>query len=256
MIALMIFLELTVSRCLSMDEAEFHARAEALKATQNNTEVLMNKLRGGHSFIGLSRGAGSTESENEKKPLFQIHGDFSDNKISSGKLLYGKLLNRLVVGGESAPVLVILDSDQNVFSGLRFLGVARQSGTQGRINLELNKLILRSGRVVSAQATALDPQGAYGLEAQIFSGKALAMAGAIASSFVAGLASSQQTQNTNAFGFMTQQPTGRNGILQGIAQTAADQSKRLIDESTAEKPVLILESLASVTILIQEEVRF
>jgi len=90
----------------------------------------------------------------------------------------------------------------------------------------------------------------------VLSQKALSVAGAIASSFVSGLAASQQSVTSNAFGFESTQRSPRNTILGGLAQTAADQSKRLIDEATSEKPVLIVEPNTSVTIMFQEEVRF
>jgi hypothetical protein len=102
---------------------------------------------------------------------------------------------------------------------------------------------------------ALDTEGAFGLTAQVLNGKALAVAGAMASSFIAGLASGQQSQTTGPFGFSQTQPTGRNAILQGVAQTAADQSKRFIEETTSEKPVLVVEALTPVTVFVQEEVR-
>ena len=128
--------------------------------------------------------------------------------------------------------------------------------TIGGEPLEFQRLISRTGKAIPVQAVGLDQEGAFGLSAQVFSQKAWSVAGAMTSSFIAGLAASQQSQSANAFGFSQPQITGRNSLLQGVAQTAADQSKRLIDEATAEKPVLVVEAGTPVTILIQEEVRF
>jgi hypothetical protein len=165
-------------------------------------------------------------------------------------------VTRLVVGADGAPALVELDQGQGAFSSMRVMGMARQSGTAGRLSLEFQRLLFRTGRAISILGVGLDSEGSYGLVAQVFSQKAWAVAGAMASSFVSGLAASQQSQTVNAFGFSQAQPTGRNALLQGVAQTAADQSKRMIEEATAEKPVLVVEEKTSVTILIQEEVRF
>lgn len=71
-----------------------------------------------------------------------------------------------------------------------------------------------------------------------------------------GLAAGQQSQVVGPMGFSQVEPTGRNGVLQGVAQTAAEQSKRLIDDATAEKPVLVVKSGAAVTVWVQEEVRW
>jgi NADH:ubiquinone oxidoreductase subunit D len=105
-------------------------------------------------------------------------------------------------------------------------------------------------------ASHLVGMGAYGLEAKVFSSKALMLAGAIAGSFISGFAAAQQTQTTTAIGFQQTQPSMRNGILQGVAQTTADQSKRMIDEATAEKPVLVVEAGESVVAFFDEEVRY
>lgn len=195
-------------------------------------------------------------SEEDKLPLFRVHESMAASRIPAGKLLFGRTYSRLIVGPEASPSLILLDPDQGAFSDLRIVGIARQSGTPGRLGIEIQKLLLRSGKAVPVQGQALDLAGAFGLEAQVVSQKVLAVGGAMASSFVAGLAASQQTQSTNAFGFQQTQTTGRNSILQGVAQTAADQSKRLIDEATSEKPILIVEPGTAVSILFQEEVRY
>ncbi|OFZ56269.1 MAG: hypothetical protein A2428_15520 [Bdellovibrionales bacterium RIFOXYC1_FULL_54_43] len=189
-------------------------------------------------------------------PLYQVHDSFTRLRTPAGKLLFGKTLTRLVVGGEVSPAIVLLHNGQGLFSGLRVLGKARQSGTPGRLQIDFDRVIFRSGKVAMIKAGALDQAGAYGLEAQVFTGKALAVAGAMAASFVSGLAASQQSTSPTSFGFSQVQPTGRNAVLQGIAQTAADQSKRLIEESTQEKPVMVVEADTPVSVYVDEEVRF
>jgi hypothetical protein len=84
----------------------------------------------------------------------------------------------------------------------------------------------------------------------------MAMLGAMASSFISGVAASQQTVAPTAFGFQEAPPTGRNAIFQGVAQTAADQSKRIIEESTQEKPILLCTEGTPVTVYLDQEVRF
>lgn len=195
--------------------------------------------------------------EKEKNPvLYQVHGDLSQMRVSAGKILFGRTINRIILSSGEAPVQIQLDQDQATQGGIRLSGIARASSVDGRIIIDLQRLHFRSGKWVPIQAVALDSQGALGLTAEVFSSKTLAVAGAMASSFVAGLAATQQSQSVNAFGFTQTQNTGRNAVLGGVAQTAADQSKRLIDEATAEKPILLLEQGSKVSILVQEEVRY
>jgi hypothetical protein len=142
-----------------------------------------------------------------------------------------------------------------MFSGLKLKGTARQGANPERVQLDLGRLILNGGKTLHVAAQALDKDGASGLKADVLSAKAWAEAGALAGSFVSGIASAYQTQTTNGLGFTTVQPTGRNALLQGVAQTAADGSKRLLEEATREKPVLIVEPDTEVTVFFDEEVR-
>ena len=135
------------------------------------------------------------------------------------------------------------------------MGTAHQGANPERVQVDLARLILRSGKSIAVSAMALDSDGASGLQAAVFSSKVWAETGALAGSFISGLASASQTQTTNALGFATTQTTGRNALLQGVAQTAADSSKRLIDEATKEKPVLVVDPGVAVTIFFNDEVR-
>jgi hypothetical protein len=239
---------------LSVDE--YQSKLSSLKQAQAQSEQLMRHVAQ-QSGLTLPRpGTDLPILEPEKKSLFQIHGTLKNRTIPAGKLLYGKLFTRLVVGGSTSPALVLLEDGQGGLSQVRLMGSAHPSGTQGRVDVDLSKLLLRSGESIPIQAVVLDRAGAYGLEAEVFSGKALAVLGAVGSSFIAGAAASQQTQTTNMFGFSQPQPTGRNAIYQGMAQSAADQSKRLLDEANTEKPTLVVESDERLTVLVQEEVKY
>lgn len=198
--------------------------------------------------------SGTSLEERKPKELFRVHGEISNTKVQSGLLAFGVLTNRLVVGGEESPVILDLkDSKVGLLRGLRLIGKARQSATAGRVNLEFDRLILKSGKSARIDAVGLDTSGALGLEAEVFSGKALMLAGSMIGSFLSGYAASQQTSSTNAFGFSQTQPTGRNSLLQGVAQTAADQSKRLVEDATQEKPVLVVGPGTKVSILFRED---
>ena len=239
----------------SFADVDFQNRISRLRDSQKRLDSQMNQFGFKAGVIGTGSGAQDSSEETKKAPLFQIHGELLSQRLPAGKLLFGRVYTRLVVGPEGSPALVELSDNQGGLSRLRFMGMARQSGTEGRLNIELTKLLCL-GHAISVQGIALDSAGAFGLEAQVLSGKAWAVAGAMASSFISGLAASQQSQTTNAFGFNQTQTTGRNAMLQGVAQTAADQSKRLIEEATTEKPVLIVEADTPLTVLIQEEVKF
>ena len=237
-------------------DAGYQSQLQRIRSQEAAISNRLSSLKTQYGFAAEARTedvAGSRGSSPSK--LLRVHGDLRGAVLPSGKLLFGKTVSRLVVGGETSPVLLELDDRQGPASGLRMLGTARASASSGRVQVEIQKLLLPS-QAVALQGVALDSEGAQGLVAEVFSSKAWSVAGAMAGSFIAGLASGQQTQAVTSLGFTQTQATGRNAILQGVAQTAADQSKRLIEEATAEKPILVVEAGALVTVLIQEEVRF
>jgi hypothetical protein len=227
--------------------SDFENRIQSIKDRSQQIESLLN------GFKGSTAGA-RIEREEEARPLFTVHNQNTKRLVGSGEVHFGQLHTKVIVGTEPVPAVLNFRNDQGVLSGLRATGLAKANSVEGRVSITLSKLILSSGKSVSINAQALDNQGAQGLKAEVISHKALAVAGAMGSSFVSGLAAASQTQRTNAFGFTETQPTGRNAILQGLAQTAADQSKWLIDEATKEKPILILEPGTDVSVFFDEEI--
>lgn len=229
---------------------DFH---EKLRSIANRSKAIDSKM----SELGFVQDYSQPRTSSDKtlSPILITHNPAKFLYAQAGRIIKAKTLNRLVVAAEGSPALVEISSSEGIFSGLKVIGKARISSSPGRLQIDFDRLILRSGKVASIQALALDEVGAYGLSAQVITGKTWAVTGAMAGSFVSGLAASQQTESTTAFGFSQTERTGRNAVLQGLAQTAADQSKRLIDESTQEKPVLIVEPGTAVGLFINEEVR-
>lgn len=230
-------------------------RAEAARL-QNNGDQIDAQMRS-MGFLLNSKASASGGAERTDRPrLFTVHAETAGLRASPGRRLTAQTSNRLVVGPEGSPAIVTVSDGQGLFSGLTALGQAKQASTEGRLFIDLDRLVFRSGKVIAIKGTVLDDAGAFGLKAQVLSSKALMVAGSIAGSFISGYAASQQTTAQNAFGFMQTQPGNRNGVLQGVAQTAADQSKRLIDDATKEKPILVVEPDTKISLYLDEEVRF
>ena len=232
---------------------DFVAETRRLQETSN---LIDSKMRSMGFFIGGKEAHSATDEKPPQRRLFTIHSDGAGLRAHTGKVLNAQTSNRLVVGPEGSPAIITIDDNQGLFSGLKVLGQAKQSSTEGRLYIDFERLVFRSGKVQPIKGAALDESGGYGLKAQVLSSKALMVAGSIAGSFISGYAASQQTTSQNAFGFMQTQPGTRNGVLQGVAQTAADQSKRLIEDATKEKPILVVEPETKVSLYLDEEVRF
>ena len=234
---------------------DFSAQTRKLQENGDKIDAQMNAM----GFLLGSKPIAALKHEDKAAAqghLFQTHGDATRLRAESGRVLIAETTNRLVVGVEGSPAILTIADNQGLFSGLKVLGSAKQGSTEGRLFIECERVIFRSGRALAVKGSVLDDAGAFGLKAQVLSSKALMIGGAIASSFISGYAASQQTQQTNAFGFSQPQTGTRNGILSGVAQTAADQSKKFIEDSTKEKPILVVEPKTKMSVYLDEEVRF
>lgn len=246
---------LAVRWAAASTDSDFQARLQGLNALGERVDQRLETLgiRRPQGF-GLSDGRPESGEPPARPPLFTVHESSKALLLPQGRFLFGTLVHRLVVGSEGSPVLVELEAHQGSLSGVRLYGSAK-AGSEGRLSIAFERILFPGGRAVPLQAVAMDRSGAVGLPAHVISQKALAVMGAMGASFVSGLAASQQDITANGFGFQVPRTGARNALLQGIAQTAADQSKRLIEEATAEKPVLIVEAGTSVTVLVEKEVR-
>lgn len=250
-----LILSILDSRMLIAGSSDFEKRVQNLNQRQMALDHILGEYRKSNAVLGFDEKREVPSDVPRFAPVFQVHQNLSVRAATVGEMLSGRLLNRLVVGGEGSPAIIVFDESQGRFGGLQIIGQARPGSTADRLVIEFQKVKLRTGATMPVQAIALDARGSLGLTAQVVSQKALKVAGALTTSFISGIAASQQSVQTNAFGFEQTSRGGRNSILQGVAQSAADQSKRLIDEATEEKPIYILDAGTPVTVLFQEEVR-
>lgn len=206
--------------------------------------------------LGMQYPEGDTVNEQEiQKSLVTVYPQESRLRLNAGEVLTSTLPHRVVVSGESAPVWLTIQNGPSWTQGLTLLGKAR--GTTGsRVAIDIERLKLHTGRTIGIRAQVLDHAGALALEAQVFSAKLLATAGALGAGFLSGLATGFQSNQSNGLGVLSNPPTPRNAILQGLAQSSADQSKRLIDDATKEKPVFVVEPGTPLLIFVEEELKW
>jgi hypothetical protein len=230
--------------------SSYEERLQRIQAMEGKANQLMEGM-------GFSMESQRIDASSKSRSRLIQRVNESSQLLPSGTLLFSKTMNRLVIGGEEAPAILRLNSSgkHQRFAGLKAIGNARASSTPGRVLIDVQKIILPSGSSIHLNGVALDRTGAHGLEAQVFSGKALMLAGSMVGSFLSGYASGNQTQTVGPFGNSQLQVSGRNSLLQGVAQTAADQSRNLIEEASKEKPVMVVEPGTAVTIYISDEVR-
>lgn len=233
---------------------EYERQVKQIQADVAATEREMERL-GLSSQHRAGMLADQNKTQGRSTPLIQFVDAKKTLVAPPGKILWGVILERIVLSSEPHPVRVKLDRDQGIFSRLIVIGIARPSSTQGRIQFDLDRMVLSTGGVEAIAAVGVDEQGSLGIVSHVLSSKALATAGALGTGILSGVAAGSQTLNQGALGFTQTEVNPRNALLQGLAQAASDQSKRLIEDATKEKPILTLEPGAQVGVLLQSEVR-
>ena len=119
---------------------DFQSKVETLKKSQANLDQLMLPFRSSNSF-GMQKSEDLHSNESQKSPILQFHNPTTQLQAQTGKLLFGKLVNRLVVGGEKNPAIIEIKSGQGSFSGMRAIGSATQASTPGRLAIEIQKIV-------------------------------------------------------------------------------------------------------------------
>lgn len=239
----------------ALDEKEFRESLSRIAQQQELTDTRIQAL--GIKGRSSDRTRREETSDSEKMPpLFQVHANPDRLHAPSGSFVFGTLYNRVVLGSEVVQTVIQVNENQGIFSSLRVTGKARPSGVEDRVALELDRLILKSGRTISIRAIGQDEEGASGIVAQVLTSKSIAVAGSVLGSFLSGAASLLQTATPSGFGFSQVERSPGNALLQGASQVAADQSRAALHEATKERPVLILEAGTPVTLFFEEEVRF
>lgn len=204
---------------------------------------------------GLLRQAGVLEEERnengtEGKPggrFLKVHDLSQSRQVSEGALLFGRSVFRLIVGSESSPVQVRLKSSEQFpwTEGLLVTGSATQSG--GRIFVEFNRLLLRSGKAISIQGVALDPAGSLGLKGEKENPKLLEVAGGTALGL---LTAPDDTPDVLGFGSVI-----RKSSKDRLRESLLGETKNYIKDELKENPVLRLDMDTPITVLVKEEVR-
>jgi hypothetical protein len=228
----------------SAAHAESYAKGvEAVQSLQARAASLLSRA-------GLGNDSGSAEpAEKHVYSILTIHGNPTLALIPAGGLAFGETHLRLLVGEEGSPAQIIF-SESNKFhflAGLKALGTATQN--RGRIFVELNRLVLRSGKVIPIEGTLLDTNGSLGLKGTNENSRIFEIAGGIATGLLAAPA-----EKNSAFGLSSD--AFRKSTSERIKDSLLEESRSYLREQFREKPVLRLDEETPVTVLFKEEVRF
>jgi len=213
--------------------------AVKLRATQGDAEILNRLLEGRRKQNDLLYARSSV-------PVIWE----GNQRIQTGKVLRGVLLNSIVSTNLASPVLVRVSQGQSISSLTKF---SCQAVTLNkRVHTECSRMISPQNEInISAQLLNLD--GSAGLIGHIDDAKEELMGAAIASSFAQGALSLAQSRVTTPLG-QIQDSTLKNQLYQGAIQSGGAISDMLIEEMSTVTPTITIQAGTEVLIYFKEAI--
>jgi len=174
----------------------------------------------------------------------------SKEKISTGKVYRGILLNSIVSTNLASPVLVRAHPDQGLPVGTKF--ACRGVSQNKRIQTQCDTMITAESEFrISAQV--LNTDGSAGLVGEVEDGKEDMLLGALASNFSQGMLSAAQDRVNSPYGSRLDS-NFRNQTMQGLIQTGGSASDLFLDEMQRVTPVVTVPAGEEVLIYFKEAV--
>jgi hypothetical protein len=153
--------------------------------------------------------------------------------IPMGAATGAKLVNAVVSANSTSPVVAVIQSEQAseaIPAGSRAIGNAKFDEQSKRISIGFHTIVYPDGEQHAVQAIAMMPDGSAGLEGDYSSGEGKRQVGRFFGYFIGGLAEGLKTKSQgSAFSSPFEPGSLRNGVLNGVSQSAEDQAHQYSD---------------------------
>jgi len=169
-------------------------------------------------------------------------------RIESGKVIKGLLLNSVVSTNLESPIMVQVYSGYGLPDGTKFMckGV-----TKNKRVLTLCERMITPTKEVGVKVQILNPDGTSGLRGEYNDGKDSYIAGAVVSEFAKGVLSASKSTFQTPFGAINE-VSDKNKILEGLANSAQTTTDVLLDEYKNQEPKVFIEAGKEVLIFFME----
>ncbi len=169
-------------------------------------------------------------------------------RIESGKVIKGLLLNSVVSTNLESPLMIQVFSGYGLPDGTKFMckGV-----TKNKRVLTICDRMITPTKEVGVKVQILNPDGTSGLRGEYNDGKDSYIAGAVVSEFAKGVLSASKSTLQNPFGSINE-VNDKNKILEGLANSAQTTTDVLLDEYKNQEPKVFIEAGKEVLIFFME----
>ncbi len=177
--------------------------------------------------------------------LVRREGSSSGDKLPMGSTIPVRLVNQVISSDSGAPVIaevteeILWKNSVVIPAGTRVLGSASFDDTAKRLQMRFQTLVFPEGEQRAVSALALMPDGSSGLPGDYHSGQFSAQAGRFLGYFVGGLTSGMKDKTSQGQFGLPYEPGGlKNGLLNGVSQSATDQANQYAESMKNVHPYL------------------
>ena len=172
-------------------------------------------------------------------------GGSSGDKLPVGTLISLKLLNRVVSSDQAAPVIALVTEDVLwkdslvIPEGSKAIGQASLDDVSKRLQVRFNLLVFPEGQERSVSGIGLLSDGSSGIPGDYVSGKTKKQTGRFVGTLVGGIADGMKDRKAGGqLGIAFEPGSLKNGVLNGLTQSAFDQAKLYTDDLEKVRPFL------------------
>ncbi|MFA6236071.1 MAG: TrbI/VirB10 family protein [Bacteriovorax sp.] len=169
-------------------------------------------------------------------------------RLESGKIIKGLLLNSVVSTNLESPLMVQVYSGYGLPDGTKFMckGV-----TKNKRVLTVCDRMITATKETSVKVQILNPDGTSGLRGEYNDGKDSYIAGAVVSEFAKGVISASKGTFQTPLGAI-HEVNDKNKILEGLANSAQTTTDVLLDEYKNQEPKVFIQAGKEVLIFFME----
>jgi hypothetical protein len=210
---------------------------------------------------GISRAGAPSRNHNANQVVRRgANGTDPDSQLPMGFAVPVKLVNAIYSGNTGSPVVAEVIDDVSghtgvsIPAGTRVIGEANFDESSERIKVRFHTFVYPEGDQHGVQGLGLMGDGSSGLDGDYHSGNGTRQLGRFMGTFIGGLAQGMVTmQSGGPFASPVQEGSVRNGLLNGVALSAQDQTKMITDQLSQAKPSMSLPAGTQFLLYLEKE---
>lgn len=238
----------SLSRSEMSAATQSFAAAGAVSAGSDDA-LTLRQISGTRSSVnGASRPYNASQIV---KPDTQAAAASGEGRLPLGTLIPAKLSNTVLSSDPNAPIIGLIEDDvlwENevvIPQNTQAFGQGSLDETSERLQVRFYTLVTPEGEEFAFSGLALLADGSSGLTGEFSSGNASKQTGRFVGTFIGGLADGMKERRSAGMGVAFEPGSLKNGLLNGVADSASDQAKYYAERLQGVRPMIRVRSGSS-----------